>query len=136
MTKLARSITKDEVAAYKKAGVVLLRGVLTLSAVNGLRRCIDEAVETISQSPSGYDLSFMTKAAEHGEQHELQSISGGQYDIAGIMDYVKSSGQPFLLDEIRESKGSFFLDTGIHARLRDFRTFSLNGPAAEIAAAI
>src|SRR6516225_3216546 len=64
MSHLARPITKDEVAAYRHAGVVLLRGILSLSAVNALRRSIDQAVRTIPQSPSGYDLSFLTRSAE------------------------------------------------------------------------
>lgn len=136
MTKLARPITTDEVAAYNNAGVVLLRGVLTLSAVNALRRSIDEAVANIKQSPSGYDLSYLTRAVESDDHDGLEAISGGQYDIAALMDYVKSSGKPLLLDEIQTSKGSFLLDTGIAAKLRDFRSFSLKGPAPEIAAAL
>jgi ectoine hydroxylase-related dioxygenase (phytanoyl-CoA dioxygenase family) len=136
MTKLARPITPDEVAAYRSAGVVLLRGVLTLPAVNSLRRCIDEAVRTIPQSPSGYDLSVMTRAVEADDIDSLHAISEGQYDIAAIMEYVKSSGKPLLLDRTEASKGSFLLDTGIAARLREFRSFSLGGAAPEIAAAL
>ena len=45
MSHLARPITKDEVAAYRHAGVVLLRGVLSLPAVNALRRSIDDPAE-------------------------------------------------------------------------------------------
>ena len=59
MSKLVRSITKDEIAAYNVAGVVLLRGILDLGSVNTLRRCIDEAVNTMGQSPSGYDMSVI-----------------------------------------------------------------------------
>jgi hypothetical protein len=36
MPQLARPITKDEIATYNHAGVVLLRGILTLPAVNAL----------------------------------------------------------------------------------------------------
>jgi hypothetical protein len=136
MSQLARPITKDEIAAYRHAGVVLLRGVLSLSAVNALRRSIDEAVRAIPHSPSGYDLSFMTRAAETNNRGGLQAISGGQYDIAAILDYVKSSGKPLLLDKTEDAKGSFFLDTGIAAKLREFRQFTLAGAAPEIAAAI
>jgi hypothetical protein len=136
MTKLARQITKDEVAAYKHAGVVLLRGILTLPQVNALRRSIDEAVATIKQSPSGYDLSVMTRAVEGSDHRELEAMSEGQHDIAAIMDYVRSSGKPLLLDKTESSAGSFLLDTGIAARQRDFRNFSLRGPAPEIAGAL
>ena len=77
MSHLARPITKDEVAAYRHAGVALLRGILSLPAVNALRRSIDQAVRAIPQSPSGYDLSFLTRAAETSDQTGLQAISGG-----------------------------------------------------------
>jgi hypothetical protein len=55
MSKLARQITPDEIAAYRQAGVVLLRGVLELGTVNALRRCIDEAVNTMAPQ-TGEDL--------------------------------------------------------------------------------
>ena len=108
MSHLARPITKDEVAAYRHAGVVLLRRIRSLSAVNALRR----------------------------SQTGLQAISAGQHNISAIMDYVKISGKPLLLDKTENAKGSFLLDTGIAARLREFRQFSLNGAAPEIAAAL
>src|SRR5215469_9935076 len=135
MSKLARPITRDEVAAYKVAGVVLLRGVLDLAAVNTLRRCIDEAVGTLGQSPSGYDLSALTKAFEGDDWRALQSESEGQHDVAGIMEYIKSSGKPLLFDSA-PAKGSFLLDTGIAARLREFRRFCVNGAVPEIAGAL
>jgi ectoine hydroxylase-related dioxygenase (phytanoyl-CoA dioxygenase family) len=136
MSKLARTITQDEVAAYNIAGVVLLRGILDLSTVNSLRRCIDEAVQTIGESPSGYDLSSLTRAAEAEDVATLAAESGGQHDVAGIMEYIKSSGKPFLFDRTASNKGSFLLDSGISARLNAFRRFSLRGPGAEIAAAL
>jgi hypothetical protein len=136
MSKLARAITKDEIAAYKVAGVVLLRGILDLSSVNSLRRCIDEAVRTMGQSPSGYDLSALTKAIENDDQQKLKAESGGQHDVAGIVEYMKASGKPLLFDESQAAKGSFLLDTGIAARLRDFRRFCVNGAVPEIAGAL
>jgi hypothetical protein len=136
MSKLARPITQDEVAAYKIAGVVLLRGVLDLSSVNTLRRCIDEAVHTMGQSPSGYDLSALTKAFESDDWQKLESQSEGQHDVAGIMEYIKSSGKPLLFDEAKAGKGSFLLDTGIAARLREFRRFCVGGAVPEIAGAL
>ncbi|MBI3435354.1 MAG: phytanoyl-CoA dioxygenase family protein [Proteobacteria bacterium] len=136
MTKLARPITKDEAAAYRTNGVVLLRGVLPIAAVNTLRRSIDEAVGKIPERPTGYDLSFMTRAVESDDGDKLRSISGGQYDIAGMMDYVKSSGKPLLLDQTESRNGSFLLDTGVSANPGDFRNFSLDGAPVEIAAAL
>jgi ectoine hydroxylase-related dioxygenase (phytanoyl-CoA dioxygenase family) len=136
MSKLARQITPDEVAAYNLNGVVLLRGILDLSAVNTLRRCIDEAVRTLKDSKMGYDLSALTRAAEIDNQELLKAASEGQHDVAGIVQYIKSSGKPFLVEQDEYGKGSFLLDTGLAARVRDFRRFTLTGPAPLIAAAL
>jgi ectoine hydroxylase-related dioxygenase (phytanoyl-CoA dioxygenase family) len=73
---------------------------------------------------------------EADDQAALEAMSDGQYNIAGLMEYVKASGKPLLIDRPTNSKGSFFLDSGIAARQRDFRNFSLHGPAPEIAAAL
>jgi hypothetical protein len=136
MSKLARSVTPDEVAAYNVTGVVLLRGILDLATVNALRRSIDEAVHTINESPSGYDLSFLTRAAEAQDVAALAAESGGQHDVFAIMEYIKSSGKPFLFDKTENSKGCFLLDTGISARLTLFRQLALRGPIPEIAGAV
>jgi hypothetical protein len=114
----------------------LLRGVLDLGSVNVLRRCIDEAVTTLGQSPSGYDLSALTKAFEGDDWRALKAESGGQHDVAGIMEYIKSSGKPLLVDNTEAAKGSFLLDSGIAARLRDFRRFCIAGAVPEIAGAL
>src|SRR5580698_3581494 len=107
MTKLARPITKDEVAAYNLAGVVLLRGILDLPTVNTLRRCIDEAVRTLQDSPSGYDLSLLTRAIENYDRNTLAASSEGQHDVAAIADHILSTGKPFLFDSDKSGKGSF-----------------------------
>ena len=136
MSKLARSITKDELAAFKVAGVVLLRGILDLSAVNTLRRCIDDAVNTLGQSPSGYDMSALTKAFESNDWQQLEASSDGQHNVKDIVAYMKSTGKPLLFDDEKVGKGSFLLDTGIAARLRDFRRFCTTGAVPEIAGAL
>jgi phytanoyl-CoA dioxygenase PhyH len=136
MSKLARPITRDEVAAYKIAGVVLLRGILDLASVNTLRRCVDEAVRTMCQSPSGYDMSALTRAIESDDWQTLGTKSGGQQDVKGIVEYMKASGKPLLFDDDKAAKGSFLLDTGIAARLRDFRRFCITGAVPEIAGAL
>jgi len=136
MSKLARPITPDEAAAYNVAGVVLLKGVLDLAAVNVLRRSIDEAILKIHDSPSGYDLSELTRAAEMNDRRAIESEDGGQHDVSGIMEHIKASGKPFLFDDTEGGKGSFLLETGIAARQRAFRRFSLSGPGPEIAGAL
>src|SRR5437879_3584478 len=55
---------------------------------------------------------------------------------AGIVEYIKSRGKPLLFEDAKASKGSFLLDTGIAARLRDFRRFCTAGAVPEIAGAL
>jgi ectoine hydroxylase-related dioxygenase (phytanoyl-CoA dioxygenase family) len=73
---------------------------------------------------------------ENDDWQKLQAASGRQHDVAGIVEYIKSSGKPLLFDEAKAGKGSFLLDTGIAARLRDFRRFCTAGAVPEIAGAL
>src|SRR5579871_5228810 len=136
MSKLVRSITKDEIAAYRIAGVVLLRGILDLGAVNTLRRCLDEALRTMGNSPSGHDLSALTTAIEANDAPTSLASRQTQHDVADIVEYIRASGKPLLFDQAIASKGRFLLDTGIAARLRDFRRFCTLGAVPEIAGAL
>lgn len=131
---IARPVTQDEIAAYKQAGVVLLKGVLTLETVNSLRRSIDHVVNTLDQSPSGYDFTKILRATESGDFEQLRAMSGGQYDLEAIMDYVTSTGKPMLADEGSDSrKGAYFIDTGIAAKLAHYRQLCVTGALPEIA---
>lgn len=138
MSKLARPITPDEVAAYDISGVVLLRGILDLQTVNGLRRSIDDVARTLGDSPMGYDLSAITKAGEAADLEALDAESEGQHDVSSIMEHIKSTGKEFLFDKSDQTskEGSFLLDTGIASRLKPFRRFATSGPASEIAAGL
>ena len=134
MNRLACPITPNEAAAYNVSGVVLLKSVLDLKTVNGLRRYIDEATETLRQNPAGYDLTAITTAAETSDVSSLAAQSSGQYDIAGSVDFIRESGHPHLLDADTAS-GSFLLDTGVSARNQAFKRFCLSGVLPAIAAA-
>jgi hypothetical protein len=83
MSKLARPITRDEIAAYRQAGVVLLRGVLDLANVNGLRRCIDEAAAALPAPEAG----CLVEADVGARSREFRrfSISGAAPEIAGVL---------------------------------------------------
>jgi len=133
-TKLVRPITPDEKAAYDNAGVVLLKGILDLQVVNGLRRCIDDTIKTLGSSAAGYDFSALIRAAEANDFEKLEAESDGQYKVADIARYIAGTGQPFLQDDT-SGTGRFILDTGIASRLKEFRRLSITGAMPEIAAA-
>ncbi len=136
MTSLARPVTSDEVIFYHRNGVVLLRGILDLRAVNSLRRAIDAAVGSLGGSRSGYDLSLIRRASRHNNSQVFEQADGGQHNVTAIMEHIKASGKPFLVDPFEDDKGSFLLDTGIASRISEFQSFALKGPGCEIAGAL
>lgn len=137
MHTLQRPITADEIAAYNNAGVVCLRGVLDLNAVNFLRKNIDEAVNTLGNSPSGYDLTELTHAYEAVDDKTLAERSSGQHNVSAVVEHMRASGKPLLFDQVSEDKkGRFLLDTGVASRIRALRTFILRGAAVDIASAL
>jgi len=136
MASIARPITADEIASYRRNGVVVLRGILDLSTINALRRAIDAGVASLAQSHSGYDLSLVRRAAQTNNSKVFAEADGGQHDVSGIMEYVKASGKPFLVDPSAKDEGSFLLDTGLAARISDFQKFALQGPSCDIAGAL
>ena len=136
MTSLARPITPDEIAVYRRNGVVLLRGILDLQSVNGLRRGIDAALSTIDDSSAGCNLSRIRRTAEAANSGVSREAGGAQPHLSDIAAQVKAVGKAFLVDRSDEDRGSFLFDTGLVPRVGEFRKFALNGPAREIAAGL
>lgn len=131
---VVRAVTQDEIAAYKQAGVVLLKGILSLEAVNSLRRSIDQVVTDLDSSPSGYDFTKVLRATAEDDIDQLRAMSDGQYDLEAIMDYVKSTGKPLLADDNSETRdGAYFIDTGIAAKLNSYRQLCVGGALPEVA---
>ena len=133
-TQLTRPITPDEIASYRVAGVVHLKGILDLMTVNALRRVIDETVGTIDTSPAGYDFSQLVDAAIRDDMAQLAAESDGQHQIQQLADYIKASGDRFLQDDA-SGKGHFFVDTGASSRIKAYRALLLRGVLPEIASA-
>jgi Phytanoyl-CoA dioxygenase (PhyH) len=140
VTLLARPITPDEVAIYRRNGVVLLRGILGQQSVNALRRAIDAAISTIGDSRVGCNLSGVRRAAEAGNAEALRETDASKQDPSGITAHViracKDGGNSFLVDQSGKDQGSFLFDSGLVSRIGEFRKFALNGPAGSIAAAL
>lgn len=136
---LKRPITDEERLAYERDGVVCLRGVASDPFVHMLRVAIDEAVQTVGTSAAGYDLTRIREAIDAADLQGLMADSGGQYNVVGLAAAVMQSKSRLLVDEnvaARPDRGRFVLDTGVAARIRGFRQFTLSGPGPEIAAAL
>ena len=133
---LARQITTDEVAAYHTAGVVFLRGVLSLQTVNLIRNGIDHAVATLATSQAGYDYSQLASAYEANDAETLLEASSGQHDIAGIVQYMRELGSTLLFDDVANRKGRFIIDTSVSRRISTLHRIVQHGALPEISAAL
>ena len=136
---VTRPITQDEVAIFNRDGVVHLRGVLSLTAVNDLRAAIDEAIRTSSDSHAAYNLTRVVRAINNKDFDSLEDLQGGQYNIKALAEMIASSGNAPLQDEAsyaNDDGGSYHLDSGVAARLSKFRNFSLNEQIGEIVGAL
>lgn len=132
--QIVRAVTQDEIAAYRQAGVVLLKGILSLESVNKMRRAIDHVVNDLDSSPSGYDFTKVLRATAENDIDQLRAMSEGQYDLEAIMDYVISTGKPLLADDGSEAQdGAYLIDTGIAAKLDSYRQLCVTGALPEVA---
>ena len=132
---VTRPISKDEIAVFNRDGVVHLRGVLSLTAVNELRAAIDEALRTANDSHAAYNLTRIVKAVQSRNFDDLDQLQGGQYDIKALAEMIAMSGNDTLQDEALQADndaGSYHLDSGVAARLSKFRDFSLNEQIGEL----
>jgi len=137
-TGLCRQVTADEIASYRRDGVVCLRQIVDEDELRSLAVAIDEAVRTLGTSPSGYDLTRIREAVESEDLQLLMTDSGGQYNVVGLAAAAISSELPMLVEEgvSAGDRGRFLLDTGVAARIPAFREFTLYGPGGAIAAAL
>jgi ectoine hydroxylase-related dioxygenase (phytanoyl-CoA dioxygenase family) len=134
MKYTSRHVSKDEIAVYERDGVVLLKGILNLQAVNSLRLSIDTAIETAAQSKSAYNLSRVVSAINDRKLDDLNDLRDGQYDIRALAEMIVADGRPTLRENIPSLKsGSYYIDSGVAARVKKFQAFAFNEELGSIA---
>lgn len=139
MSKLVtRSIGADEVACFERDGVVQLKNILSLQAVNRLRALIDQTIDAIATSPTAYDLTAIANTIERGATDELEAVSEGQHNILALAQTIEQSGRALLRDSEPHSQksGSYYLESAVAEKSRHFRAFALNRSLGEIAGAL
>jgi ectoine hydroxylase-related dioxygenase (phytanoyl-CoA dioxygenase family) len=134
MKYVTRQISKDEIAVYERDGVVLLKGILNLQAVNHLRFAIDSAIATAAQSKSAYNLSRVISAINEHNLDDLNDLRDGQYDIRALAEMIVADGRPTLRENIASLRtGSYYIDSGVAARIKNFQKFALDEDLGQIA---
>jgi ectoine hydroxylase-related dioxygenase (phytanoyl-CoA dioxygenase family) len=126
MQYVTRAVTSDEIAVFERDGVVLLKGILNLQAVNSLRMAIDSAVATAAESKSAYNLSRVISAIDRGRLDDLNDLRDGQYDIRALAEMVMADGRPTLREaSSQQNMGSYYIDSGVAARVKGFQKIAL-----------
>jgi ectoine hydroxylase-related dioxygenase (phytanoyl-CoA dioxygenase family) len=137
MQAITRHISDDEIAVYERDGVVLLKGMLSLQFVNGLRSTIDQAIATAASSASAYNLSRIITAIKDDKIDDLSDLREGQYDIQALAKMVQASGNVTVREEMaKTANGSYYIDSGVAARLTALRKIVLNENMGYIAGTI
>jgi len=107
-------IAEADIQAYNEDGVVCLRGVVSPSEVEGLRRAVSRQIQNLNMSPSAYDFESMAKQvwnksatvdvgqANRFEMAMLESILKNDPDTRPLRDQIEGD----------EDEGMFFYDAG------------------------
>jgi ectoine hydroxylase-related dioxygenase (phytanoyl-CoA dioxygenase family) len=126
MQYVTRAVTSDEISVFERDGVVLLKGILNLQAVNSLRLAIDSAVATAAESKSAYNLSRVISAINSQRLDDLNDLRDGQYDIRALAEMIAADGRPTLREETaQQAHGSYYIDSGVAARVKSFQKIAL-----------
>ncbi|MEM9286803.1 MAG: phytanoyl-CoA dioxygenase family protein [Pseudomonadota bacterium] len=139
MKKLVlRNVGADEIACFHRDGVVQLKNILSLQAVNRLRRTIDRAVCHSGESSTAYNLTAIADTIENGAVASLDAMSDGQHNIMALAQTIEQSGRNLLRDQRNDAlkNGSYFLESAVAEKSRDFRALALNTALGEIAGSL
>ena len=137
MNLLTRSVSPEEVNVYRRDGVVLLKGILSLASVNQLRMAIDQAVGTAAGSPAAYNLTRVIDALEARDLDSLNDLRDGQYDIRALAELIARDQRPTTrLAAAGIARGAYLIDSGVASRLQGFGSFARHQSLGSIAAAL
>lgn len=119
-------LSEDDLKAFRRDGVVCLRGVLSKAEVNGLRAAVDSQVEAFGTSETGYDFEDIARQV-WSKDAIIDAGSASRFDMSElrmVLDYDKSV-RP-IRDEpasrAAKDDGMFFYDAAgwrRHAGIRD-----------------
>src|SRR5438477_12664579 len=130
------SITEEQIAEFQEFGFAKLPQVLAPTDVQALRAAMAEALRTFSQSPNSYDVTAAADSLWMDEASNDNSAST-QHDLDALANAVRRSHLPRLVDPPAQGpRGRFLLDTGVWRRVPALAEFALDGPLAEISAAM
>lgn len=122
------------VETFARDGVVCIRSVFNRLAIAALGNALNELTGQIGQSATGYDVSGLRRQIFEESVQKQQPGNARQHDIEAIIDLVRLSRAPSLVDRSVTGNGHFTLDTTTWRRNRTVRLLALDSCLPEIAA--
>jgi ectoine hydroxylase-related dioxygenase (phytanoyl-CoA dioxygenase family) len=100
-----------------------------------LTKAMTDAVDTIGQSPNGYNVTAAADAFWGVDRAANDNEVASQHDLGALGHAVRQSNLPRLVDALPRNapRGKFLLDTSVWRRVPMLADFALNGPLPEIA---
>ena len=137
MTKFV--LSQQDKAAYEVNGFVKLRGVLNDNFIDGLRDAIDQQIETLNQTTTGYDFqSLSDQLWTKTPKNEIDSGEADRFELELYRHIIETdaTARP-ILDKAQSQtgeKGMFFHDAGGWRLYEGIKNAALDSVLPEICA--
>jgi ectoine hydroxylase-related dioxygenase (phytanoyl-CoA dioxygenase family) len=126
-------VPDDDIADFRRDGVVCLRGVLNADQMRSLGDAIDALTGRIGDGPAGYDVTAIRRHLFAEDAADSSAEAQRQYDGDAIRQSLSASRALPLLDRRASGKGRFLIDTSTWRRDRRIRRLALDSALPEIA---
>lgn len=127
-------LTKEQIEAFDRDGVICLRHVLSADDINGLRRAVSEQMASLGKSATGYDFEHI--ARQLWSAQPLEQGAASRFDLARFRRLVAADpdSRPLLEDELADGEGGFFYDVAAWKRDRGVRRVAFDSVLPSISA--
>lgn len=133
----ARGLSKRDLAAYERDGVVHLRNVLTAQQVNGLREAVAQQMREAGESHSGYDFESIGRQV-WAASDQVEVGSADRFDMQIIKNRVLSdpAARPLLEEGEHSAPGTFFYDVAGWRRFEGVRQAAFHSALPDLVASL
>lgn len=114
---------------FERDGVVVVRNILTSPEIEVLRASVDQQVQMVGQSDTGYDFEAISKAIWDGEE-KVESGAASRFDLENLKNIILSDPFASPLYEqrqkaLKQSGGAFFYDAAAWRRFPGVKIVAL-----------
>lgn len=129
-------LTDEDVDAFSRDGVLLIKGVLTAAEIHDLENAIEDIKQRVPESQTGHNVTAFVDNIDSFKAMRGQHPGGRQYDLDEILTALERSGDTILVDQAANAgaRGSFLLDTTTWKRNAAIRKLALQSILPAIAA--